>query len=75
MQCKDSWASLLALPAADLAENSDVFHLIETKKLSSTGIGFIDAHLLASAILENGRIYTRDKKLKAVAASLKIDLQ
>jgi predicted nucleic acid-binding protein len=41
--------------------------------LMGKGIGYIDAHLLASVTLTNGaQLWTRDKRLAAVAAKLKI---
>ena len=39
------------------------------------GIGYIDAHLLASVTLtEAARLWTRDKRLAAIARQLKIGL-
>ncbi|CAD7026949.1 PIN domain-containing protein [Pseudorhizobium endolithicum] len=51
-----------------LAEEDEVLHLIKSHRLSGTGIGYTDAHLLASLLLEtNARLWTRDKRLGAVA--------
>ena len=36
------------------------------------GIGLIDAHLLASALLYARKLYTQDKRVLAVAIKLKI---
>ncbi len=48
--------------------------MIDAKKLQGAGIGFIDAHLLASALLgEKNYIWTRDRRLGAVADRLGID--
>jgi predicted nucleic acid-binding protein len=59
------------LPRLDMADDAEVRFLIEQEKLFSRGIGYIDAHLIASARLEPGTlIWTRDKKFNAVAEKL-----
>ncbi len=61
------------LPQAPVASQDEVLHLIEHKKLMGRGIGFIDAHLLASAALsDSAAIWTRDKRLQKVARKLKL---
>lgn len=52
------------LPAAVVAKHGEVMLLIEARALANTGIGYIDAGLLASAALTPGaRLWTRDKNL------------
>ena len=59
------------LPAADVATNGEVLQFIERNQLFGRGIGYVDCHLLASAKLTSGaRIWTRDKRLEAVAQGL-----
>ena len=59
------------LPAAVVAESAEVLHFIERHALHGKGIGYVDVHLLASAVLTGGaRLWTRDLKLLRVAASL-----
>ena len=54
------------LPAPNMAKEGHVLHLIEQNNFWSTGIGYTDAHLLASALLTpDGLIWTRDKRLHA----------
>jgi len=61
------------LPQAVVASQEEVLHLIERKKLMGLGIGFIDAHLLASAALtDTAVIWTRDRRLQE--ASRKMEL-
>ena len=56
---------------ARVARDEDVFQLIEDGALGGTGIGFVDAHLLASTKLSlNGRIWTHDRRLAAQADRL-----
>ena len=54
---------LTTLPAATLATDAEVLHLIEQRMLWGRGLGWIDAHLLASALLSGCRLWTLDKKL------------
>lgn len=63
---------LAALPEAVVADHGEVLHLIESHKLFSAGIGWIDAHLIASALLTRVNIVTLDKSLAKVARSLGI---
>ncbi|HFD86211.1 MAG TPA: type II toxin-antitoxin system VapC family toxin [Gammaproteobacteria bacterium] len=61
------------LPQAAGASQDEVLHLIEHNKLMGLGIGFIDAHLLASAALsDTAAIWTRDKRLQKAARKLKL---
>ena len=65
-------ALLNALPLAETAFDHEVYTLIESKKLYGIGLGFIDVHILASALIHNVKIWTRDKSLKKVAVNLDI---
>ena len=59
------------LPSAVVAENDEVLGFIERLGLHGKGIGYVDAHLLASVALTDGtRLWTRDKRLRAVAENL-----
>lgn len=53
------------------ARPEEVFHLIETSKLHGKGIGWVDANLIASALLSKADILTLDKKLMNVFRSKK----
>ena len=62
-----------ALPAAPIAHHGEVLGLIESARLFGTGVGFVDAHLLASTmLLGNGRLWTRGRRLHAAAERLGI---
>lgn len=61
------------LPRPVLATNDEVLTFIETRDLSGKGIGFIDAHLLASCSLGRNFLWTLDKKLMTLARSQGID--
>jgi predicted nucleic acid-binding protein len=59
------------LPGAAVAESDEVLQFIERHDLHCKGIGYIDVHLLASvALTEGSKLWTRDKKLRAVAQGL-----
>lgn len=60
------------LPESKIASQKELLQFIEANSLMGIGIGFIDAHLLASALLSSLKIWSIDKKLDA--AALKLDI-
>ena len=60
------------LPSATMATHEEAMHTIETHSLQGSGIGWVDAHLLASALLSRTPIWTRDKPLLRAAEKLGI---
>ena len=59
------------LPASRVADDQEVQFFIEHNDLMGRGIGYVDAHLLASVSLSSpSRLWTVDRKLKDVAISL-----
>ena len=69
---KEVLSLLRTLRSIDLVLDEEVFILIEERKLFGQGLGFIDIHLLASAMIHQVPIWTRDKSLKRVAVELGI---
>ena len=64
---------LASLPGAEVAYAEDVLRLIEAERLFGSGIGYVDAHLFASARLTPGAsLWTRGRKLRAAAERLKV---
>ncbi|MDB5987375.1 MAG: PilT protein-like protein [Nevskia sp.] len=64
-------ALLQELPAAPVASDEEAVGFIETHQLSGRGIGYLDVHLLASvALAGDAHIWTRDRRLAAMAQSL-----
>jgi len=61
---------LNALPRAEVAGHGEVLELIEGRALMGTGIGYIDAHLLASALLSDMLLWTSDRRLADVSRAL-----
>ncbi len=59
------------LPQAKGATDAEVLNLVENQQLFGLGIGYVDAHLLAATMLTAGAgLWTRNKKLAAVATHL-----
>lgn len=61
------------LPAAKRATHDEVMAMIERRELFTSGIGYVDAHLLAAtALTPDTTLWTMDKRLDRVAASLRL---
>ena len=61
------------LPAAPIATEREALDYIERRALMGRGLGYVDVHLLASvALAGTARLWTRDKRLAAVATELKL---
>lgn len=58
---------LQGLPAALVASDLEVLLLIESAQLMGRGIGYVDAHLLASAMLSRCGLWTQDRRLAVLA--------
>jgi hypothetical protein len=62
------------LPMAHLAEHEEVMRFIEKNRLMGKGLGYVDMHLLASAILTNIPLWTLDKRLHGISTTLGVNL-
>jgi predicted nucleic acid-binding protein len=58
------------LPAAAVAPELQVRHLLESHHLWGTGLGWIDMHLLASALIGGLRLWTADRAVAGAAMRL-----
>jgi len=58
---------LRTLPGAHVAGHDEVAAFVEDHRLFGRGIGWIDAHLLASALLSHSRFITLDRRLSGLA--------
>jgi len=65
-------ALLSSLPSVKAATHPEALHLVDAHALSGTGLGWIDVQLLAAALLNRMPLWTRDRKLHAVAGALGI---
>ncbi|HEX9821899.1 MAG TPA: PIN domain-containing protein [Methylomirabilota bacterium] len=64
--------SKLAVPR--VAQHDEMLALIDRTPLWGRGVGWVDAHLLASALLDRLRLWTLDRRVAAVARDLGIAL-
>ncbi|MEI8191240.1 MAG: hypothetical protein WCI75_16110 [candidate division NC10 bacterium] len=62
--------ALTSLPQANIATHDEVLAYIARHRLHGQGIGFIDAHLLASSVLTRVPLWTADKRLREAASEL-----
>jgi predicted nucleic acid-binding protein len=59
------------LPQSGAATDEEVLHFIGRHRLFGSGIGYVDAHLLAAVLLSSASaLWTRDKRLLGVADRL-----
>jgi len=70
---EDVLTLLRALPTAQVAEHDEVMELVERARLHGRGIGWIDVHLLASALLSGATLWTLDSRLAKVASGLGVE--
>ncbi len=70
---RKTMADLDLLPVVKIARMSEVRGMIENYSLFQRGIGFVDAHLIASTLITPHTVlWSRDKRLRAVAEILGI---
>lgn len=63
-------ARLRQLPHLQVAAAAEVMSLVEARRLCGQGIGWSDAHLIASALIDGDHLWTTDARLAKVAAAL-----
>ena len=61
-----------ALPSAPVADHDEVLAFVEGRRLMGLGLGWVDVHLLASAVLASLPLWTADKRLSEVARALNV---
>jgi predicted nucleic acid-binding protein len=57
---------------APLVDHAEVVAFVRDRKLNGRGIGWIDAHLLASALVAQMKLWTADAALASIAIELGI---
>lgn len=63
-------ALLRQLPRTDSASHDEALHVLNTHRLWGRGLGWVDVHLLASALLSDCGLWTLDRRLHEAAAEL-----
>jgi predicted nucleic acid-binding protein len=66
---------LKALPMAIQAEHEEVLRFIKSHHLMEIGLGYIDVHLLASALLSGISLWTHDNSLNNTARRLEVSFK
>ena len=69
---KQILAYLLRLPSVGLATHDEVMELVDARRLMGTGIGWVDAHLLAASLIARASLWTMDRSLASVARQLDV---
>jgi predicted nucleic acid-binding protein len=60
---------------APFVPHDDVVAFVRARRLHGRGVGWIDAHLLASALVGHLKLWTTDPKLKTLAGELGVAYQ
>lgn len=71
-QRKEIISLLHALPQALKVDDDEILFFIEERRLFGRGIGLIDIHLLASCLIGEHQLWTKDRRLKAIAGTMQI---
>ena len=59
---------LQRLPRASVVPDEEVLAFVHSRKLQQRGVGWVDVHLLASALVQRSALWTLDQDLAAAAA-------
>ena len=62
------------LPCAPTAGHHEVLQLVERRRLQGAGLGWVDAHLLAAALIDGLVLWTLDRPLLAAAKRLSVSV-
>ena len=61
-----------SLPRVEEADHVEVLSLVDSEGLNGNGLGWVDMHLLASALLGGTGLWTLDKRLAEQARKLAV---
>jgi predicted nucleic acid-binding protein len=65
-------ASYRQMTRVQTLSHGEVVELVRSRKLHGRGIGWVDAHMLASAIVARAPLWTADAPLAAIAEELDV---
>jgi hypothetical protein len=71
-QRREILSLLKELPKAMTAEPEELLNFIESRHLMGLGLGYVDVHLLAAALLTAVPLWTDDMSLKEAATRLQV---
>lgn len=72
-QRRETLVHLQGLPCLRPALHAEVMLLLESFALFGSGIGWIDAHLVAAARIGGSKIWTADRRMALVATKLQMN--
>ena len=61
------------LPSTDILDHNEIMEFIEYRKIMNRGIGYVDVHLLGSALVSETSLWTFDKALRKLANQFSIE--
>ncbi len=61
-----------SLPMLDVIEQEELLLFIEHNRMMGIGLGFVDVHLVAAAMLAGIPLWSQDKKLRRACSRLNI---
>ena len=64
---------MAALPSAVVVSHDDVMAFVDQRRLAGRGIGWVDVHLAASAVVSRSKLWTADRRLAHVARILRLE--
>ena len=64
---------LAALPSATVVSHDEAMTFVEQRSLAGLGIGWVDIHLAASAVVSRAKLWTADRRLAAVVRVLRLE--
>jgi predicted nucleic acid-binding protein len=75
MRKRDEVLTLLSeLSTAPVVAHEDALAFVERRELAGRGIGWVDVHLAASALVGRLTLWTLDRRLADVARAVRIDV-
>ncbi|MGQ0555421.1 MAG: type II toxin-antitoxin system VapC family toxin [Nitrospiraceae bacterium] len=67
--------SMAVLPTTPTIDYQELLMFIDTHRLFGQGLGWIDVHLLASAVLQHVTLWTLDQSLRHAAKKLRCSFE
>lgn len=72
LQKREEILNIENLARSGFARHEEVMSFLDARRLYGRGIGWVDAHLLASTLLTGCALWTFDKALRRAAAALNV---
>jgi hypothetical protein len=63
------------LPTAKLVADEEVLAMVKQRRLTRRGIGWVDVHLLASALASSALLWSADRAVSSAAEHVRADFR